>query len=212
MKPLYSHKFDLSISIGEKTVVLTICGTKRRECSFMKKNQTIFMKLCLADALIKLMATHDFDTINVNAICEKADIGRTTFYRHFDNKNNKEELLTFKIQHEWEHYMDEHEVAVKADKGFAMMNFIYDNRRLFKLINDNGLVSTLMTIFERLILTDDAPVSKDLSYVAAYFTYGYFGVIYQWIKYNFDETPEQIQKHIGDAFTSVPGNVNSSNK
>ena len=32
----------------------------------------------------------------------------------------------------------------------------------------------------------------------SFFIYGYFGIIYQWIKYDFDETPEQIQKHIND--------------
>ena len=62
----------------------------------MKKNQTAFMKLCLADALIKLMKTQDFDTINVNSICREADIGRTTFYRYFDNKNSKEEFIILK--------------------------------------------------------------------------------------------------------------------
>ena len=30
----------------------------------MKRNQTAFMKLCLADALIKLMAAQDYDSIN----------------------------------------------------------------------------------------------------------------------------------------------------
>lgn len=157
------------------------------------------MKLCLADALINLMSTQEFDTINVNAICAKADIGRTTFYRHFDNKNNKEDLLIFKIQYEWEKYIDENPDAVEADRGFAMMNFIYDNRRLFKLLNENGLLATLMRVFEKLI-TNDIPCDKNMSYINAYFTYGYFGVIYQWIKYDFDETPEQVQKHISDAF------------
>ena len=52
-----------------------------------------FMKLCLADALIKLMAAQDYDSINVNTICELAGVGRTTFYRHLDCKNSKEELL-----------------------------------------------------------------------------------------------------------------------
>ena len=67
----------------------------------MKRNQTAFMKLCLADALIKLMAAQDYDSINVNTICELAGVGRTTFYRHLDCKNSKEELLIFKINYEW---------------------------------------------------------------------------------------------------------------
>ena len=104
----------------------------------MKRNQTAFMKLCLADALIKLMAAQDYDSINVNTICELAGVGRTTFYRHLACKNSKEELLIYKINYEWGRYADLH----------------------------------------------------------------YFGVIYQWIKYGFDETPEQVQKHISDTFSA----------
>ena len=115
----------------------------------MKRNQTAFMKLCLADALIKLMAAQDYDSINVNTICELAGVGRTTFYRHLDCKNSKEELLIFKINYEWGRYADLHQEDVEKDKGFALTC-----------------------------------------------------VIYQWIKYGFDEASEQVQKHIIVAFSA----------
>lgn len=167
----------------------------------MKKNQTLFMKLCLADALIKLMQSQSFDEINVNAICEKADIGRTTFYRHFDRKNNKENLLIFKIDYEWERYADEHEEDAAKDKGKLLTNFIYENRKLFSLMNKHGLITTVMQAMEKLI-PDEEIDDKQASYLMSFFIYGYFGIIYQWIKYDFDETPEQIQKHINDTITS----------
>lgn len=167
----------------------------------MKKNQTLFMKLCLADALIKLMQSQSFDEINVNAICEKADIGRTTFYRHFDRKNNKENLLIFKIDYEWERYADEYEEDAAKDKGKLFTNFIYENRKLFSLLNKHGLITTVMQAMEKLI-PDEEIYDKQASYLMSFFIYGYFGIIYQWIKYDFDETPEQIQKHINDTITS----------
>lgn len=165
----------------------------------MKKNQTTFMKLCLADALIKLMQTQDFDDININAICEKADIGRTTYYRHFDKKDNKEELLIFKIDYEWKRYADEHGEETKTDKGASLTNFIYENRKLFSLLNKHGLVTTIMQTLEKLI-PDGETYDKSQAYLMSFFIYGYFGVIYQWIKYDFDETPDQVQKHISDTF------------
>lgn len=165
----------------------------------MKKNQTLFMKLCLADALIKLMQSQPFEAIHVNAICEKADVGRTTFYRHFDRKNSKEDLLLFKIDYEWERYANEHEEAAK-DKGAVLTN-IYENRNLFSLLNKHGLVTTIMKTMEKLI-PGGKIYDKQASYLMSFFIYGYFGIIYQWIKYDFDETPEQIQKHISDTFIS----------
>ena len=44
---------------------------------------------------------------------------------------------------------------------------------------------------------------KNLSYLMSFFTYGYFGIIYQWIKYGFDETPEQVKAHIDGAIRSA---------
>ncbi len=162
----------------------------------MKKNQTAFMKLCLADALIKLMKTQDFDTINVNSVCREADIGRTTFYRYFENKNSKEEMLLFKIKYEWEQYSDRHEDDRHGKKP-DLTEFIYDSRNLFSMLYQNHLISVIMRALEDLIPSGET-YDKQASYLMSFFIYGYFGIIYQWIKYDFDETPKQIQKHIND--------------
>ena len=47
---------------------------KKENLYLYEKNQTVFLKLCLADALIKLMSSQDYDKINVNAICETAGV------------------------------------------------------------------------------------------------------------------------------------------
>lgn len=158
------------------------------------------MKLCLADALIKLMKTQDFDTINVNSICKEADIGRTTFYRYFENKNSKEEMLLFKIKYEWEQYSNKHESSEQRKKP-DLTAFIYDNRRLFSMLYHNNLISVIMLALEDLIPAGEANDRKS-SYLMSFFIYGYFGIIYQWIKYGFDETPEQVQKHINDTIAA----------
>ena len=46
------------------------------------------------------------------------------------------------------------------------------------------------------------PGKAGVLYPLLHLIYGYFGVIYQWIKYGFDETPEQVQKHISDTFSA----------
>jgi AcrR family transcriptional regulator len=44
----------------------------------------------LRDALIELIITRGWDSVSVQDICERADVGRSTFYTHFADK---EELL-----------------------------------------------------------------------------------------------------------------------
>ena len=110
----------------------------------MKKNQTDFLKLCLADALLKLLESKEYADINVNEICEMAGVGRTTFYRHLDKTNGKEELLLFKISYEWDCYQEKHDEEIRKDQNLGMSSYIYENRKLFSLLYKKGLISLLM--------------------------------------------------------------------
>ena len=64
------------------------------------------------------------------------------------------------------------------------------------------MISIIMKSFEILVPGGEV-VDKNLSYLMSFFTYGYFDIIYQWIKYDFDETPEKIESHIDGAILSA---------
>lgn len=42
----------------------------------------------LRQALSELIAEHDYDAITVQAICDRADVGRSTFYAHYESKED----------------------------------------------------------------------------------------------------------------------------
>lgn len=58
-----------------------------------RTESTEFLKECIADALIKLMEEHSIDKIKVQEITELAGVGRMTYFRYF---NSKQEVLAFK--------------------------------------------------------------------------------------------------------------------
>ena len=190
------------IAVNAFPAVTAYAEQMGRICISMKKNQTDFYKLCMADALLRLMKEKDYDVITVAEICETAGVGRTTFYRHLDNKSGKEDLLLFKISYEWDRYKERHEKEIAENKNMGMSSYIYESRDLFSMLYKKGLITVLMKAFEILVPGEEA-VDKNLSYRMAFFTYGYFGIIYQWIKYDFDETPEQIKAHIDGAMLSA---------
>lgn len=168
-----------------------------------KESSTKFLKLCLADALLKMMETQNYDSINITAVCEQAGVGRTTYYRYFDKKSSKEDLLVFKLVHEWKAYNEKHKEEAAKDGTMEMLRFAYENRTLFRLMYKNGLVTAIMKVFDAV---SDWTEEKNTAYLRAFFVYGYFGVVYQWIKYDFDETPEQIQKHIAETILKAVAN------
>ena len=60
-----------------------------------------FLKECMADALIQLMPQKEFSRITVNEIATAAGVNRSTWFRHFETKND---ALTFKLVQLWLRY------------------------------------------------------------------------------------------------------------
>lgn len=169
----------------------------------MRRDQAAFFKACLADALIGLMEEKPFDEISVSDICVRAEVGRTTYYRHCDRRNGKEDLLVFKLRDEWARYARKHREETARDRGFALTCFVYENRELFALLDRHGLVPVLMRAVEALLLEGGA-ADDDASYLAAFFTYGYFGILYRWIRRGFLETPEQLRQQTTQVLAAGP--------
>lgn len=169
-------------------------------CTQMRREQVAFFKACLADALLQLMQEAPFETISVSQICARANVGRTTYYRHYDRRSGKEDLLVFKVQDAWAGYVREHPEEAARDRGFAIACYVYEKRELFALLHRQKLLTVLMRAFEALVLDEDAGPGGG-SYLAAFFAYGYFGMIYRWICHGFDVTPQQLQKQILDAWS-----------
>lgn len=45
-------------------------------------------RLALREALLSLLTTHAWDDLSIQEICACADVGRSTFYLHFDSKDD----------------------------------------------------------------------------------------------------------------------------
>ncbi|MFZ6747003.1 TetR/AcrR family transcriptional regulator [Undibacterium sp. JH2W] len=45
-------------------------------------------RLALREALLSLLTEHGWDELSIQEICERANVGRSTFYLHFDSKDD----------------------------------------------------------------------------------------------------------------------------
>ena len=49
--------------------------------------RTAYTKTAIRRTFFELLEEKDFDKISVREICQRADINRSTFYRHYDDIN-----------------------------------------------------------------------------------------------------------------------------
>lgn len=86
----------------------------------------------LRDALVSLVLEHGWDAVRVKEVCERADIGRSTFYVHFADK---EELLLSGFD-ELHHALEQERTSTARPFGFvgSLITHAGENVRLFRAL------------------------------------------------------------------------------
>ena len=163
--------------------------------------RTIYTKNVIKDTLIDLLNEKEVNKITVSEICKIADINRATFYRYYLDVFD----LLDKIREE---FVNEIMEAVKDDS----INTVYVfTKEIFEVLSKNKkLVKTLFStrnfnyfITEILDLAYDKchrkwidefeNVSDDnIAYGASFIFNGTLGIVYYWIKTDFEDSPEVV--------------------
>ena len=153
---------------------------------------TNFLKECMADALLQLMKEKSFSKITINEIAEVAGVNRSTWFRNFESKN---EALTFKLIQCWNRWADEHDMKERH-------RYTLDNAQLFFIFNYSikdilfemyraNLQSCVYDAFYQVMMPSYGNDSTEC-YKAQFYSYGLFGLLDEWIKRGFYQTPDEM--------------------
>ena len=153
---------------------------------------TEFLKECLADALIRLMREKPFEKISIQEIADKSGVGRATWFRNYNGKN---EALTFKLIVLWNRWSDEHKISVrdrftlKNSKDFFEFNF--EIRCIMQTIYSANMQSAVYDAFYQVMMPQYGANAEEC-YKARFYSYGLFGLLDEWVKRGFKETPVEM--------------------
>ena len=165
----------------------------------------------LLDAFRDLVLTRGYDAVTVRDVVEAANVGRSTFYEHFEHKDA---LLEASLQPLLTMMAD----AVRTDDvapGLSMViSHFGDNRRLARIMMA-GSARRLMTRFlSNLIETRLPTVAREmratrpllpLRLIAAHLADGQLGLIEAWLSGKTGPTPEAVARalHISTRASAV---------
>lgn len=173
---------------------LTHCGGKWvRKMYFKRTNKTgIRSQHMIADALLSLMKRKPFQQITVTEICEEAAIGRKTFYRNFEMK---EDVLDFYLDHLCGIFEKEILGKTADEQMYLYFSFSKQNIEFFSAINQNGLLPLCQRKFSK-FLPDTMPIwSEDAiqqEYYSRYVTAGVEAIMQVWVEHSFKEDIDSV--------------------
>lgn len=160
----------------------------------IENEKTLFLKKCIADALIKLMRKKDVDKITVDEIVKTAGVGRMTYFRNFQNKID---VIFFKLKCLSDDYYKALPERPKTtyDRNRHFLLWVYKNREIFELLNDKNALLILLYFAAARVPDESVPEEEDY-YKTPFFVYGISGVVTAWASGGFKDSPDKILEYV----------------
>ncbi|MEK4423937.1 TetR/AcrR family transcriptional regulator [Solibacillus sp. FSL K6-1523] len=169
-------------------------------------------KVQLRQTLKTLVVKNGYTNVRVKDIVETANYNRTTFYVHYDGKD---ELAAEIISLEMKEFVHEFCKPVRDNpildlrkmdaSGTDVFHYIQENQSFYDLLvlentlpNINqALLAELQDIFQNHIYyLGNQATEINAQYFIHYRSYGIYGFILEWIRSNYDAEPTEMAKRI----------------
>lgn len=151
----------------------------------MKIDYTDFTKQYITEAVLQLMNEKDFHEISITEIAKKAGVGRATFYRNFDSK---EDVLIYHFNKVVDDLNSQSRFTPRCDEDYyrtimSVLLTMEKNKNLVKLIIKSNLETLLLNYLNERYASVFGEVGRPQNELLPYF---YSGAIYNitihWVK------------------------------
>jgi len=167
--------------------------------------RTIRTRKHLAQAMLKLLQIHSLEEINIVEICDKAQVHRTTFYNHFNDKYElfyylfdeiKNEVFDKAIEARYENASTEMYLQIAKNT----LDFIDDNRQIFIQILQHNKEEVVIGVFHEsleraikfLLKQNGQPLGLPIEILASFYTGGFSSLALLWLSNPTKYTKEEF--------------------
>ncbi len=147
----------------------------------------------ITKSLLDLLETKMVEDISISELCDHAGIGRASFYRNF---NSKEDILRAYINQLFAAWKSEWEknngIPLSSAIGMIFGHF-EQHKAFYHLLNERSLIYLLKdVILDLMELKPDLP--KEEAYAKAFAAYSLYGWIEVWFQRGMQESAEEMKQ------------------
>lgn len=144
----------------------------------------------LTEALFQLMERKAFEDISITELTRRAGVGRVSFYRNFDSK---EDILVAYLDNRAKEWGAAFEQEEKPDVVLSLFRHFAGLERPIKLLYRAGLSHLLLRNIQDCCGPKPMQPNK-LAYWNAWLAGGLFGWVDEWVKRGMQESPEEMAR------------------
>jgi len=158
---------------------------------FSNESRNAYVVEHLTSSMLELLKEKPINKISISELCGMAGVGRTSFYRNYEEK---EDIIKAYVEHLFQDWLDRWketpDLPVKEVVRIVFSHF-EANREFYTLLNERGLVYLLKDIILNLCGFDpeqEMPAAYSSAYVG-FFLYGWIEV---WFRRGMRDTAEEL--------------------
>ena len=165
--------------------------TSKNVSPFSNEARNAYVIEHITDALLKMLRDKPVGDISISELCGLAGIGRASFYRNFDSKEDILRRYINKIFKEWTDETDKKENRPLCELLGLLFAHFEKHRDFYTLLNERNLVYLLKDVI--IGLCGPKPEhSKTETYARAYIAYALYSWIEVWFQRGMRESAEEI--------------------
>ncbi len=173
-----------------------------------KAKQIERSKDIITEALLDLLKSYSLDAVTITQLCRRAGVGRPTFYRHFESKEDVLAQLTQKLFKEYLHVAraayEENPSAETME--YVAFDFLKNNPQVESFLQSKDLYKFGVAELgaRRRKIEKEFPLFDDKSpYALEYRVGGLIFVFSRWVSGGMKESPEEMAKIFAEIYDGM---------
>jgi len=165
--------------------------TSKNVSPFSNEARNAYVIEHITDALRKLLKDKPIGDISISELCDLAGIGRASFYRNYESKEDILRRYINEIFKEWADELDKKEIRPLSELLGLLFAHFGKHRDFYSLLNERNLIYLLKDVI--IGLCGPKPEHcKEEAYARAYVVYALYGWIEVWFQRGMQESAEEI--------------------
>lgn len=150
-----------------------------------------YVKKQITATLIDLLKKKSLSEISISELTAKAGIGRVSFYRNYQGKEDILKEESNRLIREWGKLYESNPESAPETLFPSLFDFYRDHKDFYTTLYNAGLSSIMMeTIIGTIQITPDM---KNLeAYIKSFWAYGIYGWLLEWIKRGMPESGKEL--------------------
>ena len=155
------------------------------------EQKNTYVKMQITTALLELLKEKPLSDITVSELTNKAEIGRVSFYRNYQNKEDILKEESDRLIKEWGRLYESNPESAPETLFPSLFDFYRDHRDFYTTLYNAGMSSIMMeTILSTIRIT---PEMQNLeAYMKSFWAYGIYGWLLEWIKRGMPESGKEL--------------------